>query len=233
MNVSIKIECECGQGYAFEVEPVNGRVPSAVTCPACGADGTAAANAFLERSLQADPSALVPTAAAPLRVKLSVSPGSSAAPATSASARGADRDRYGATLMPGQTTRIQAQHEARAKMLWGDPPLQVLAYLLSQGFSREDASELVQEFLKERMRTIRIKGIKYVSIDIVLFGVPAVAFLNYSLGGRLPRSRAIGFLAVVGLFGVGLLIKGIGLLLSPKSHSGDASEEIDPDSLFD
>jgi hypothetical protein len=118
-------------------------------------------------------------------------------------------------------------------MLWGDPPLQVMAYLLSQGFSREDASELVQEFLKERIRTIRMKGIKYISFGGLSLLVPGMSLLGSWLSDRLPRARAIGFLAVVGLFGAGLLIKGIGLLLSPKSQSGDASEEIDPDSLFD
>jgi hypothetical protein len=45
--IPIEIQCGCGQKYAFEVEPVGGRMPSAVACPACGADGTAAANAII------------------------------------------------------------------------------------------------------------------------------------------------------------------------------------------
>jgi hypothetical protein len=44
MTVPVKIECGCGQRYAFDVEPVNGRMPVAVKCPACGMDGTAASN---------------------------------------------------------------------------------------------------------------------------------------------------------------------------------------------
>ena len=36
----IKIQCGCSQRYAFDIEPVNGRMPSPVACPACGADGT-------------------------------------------------------------------------------------------------------------------------------------------------------------------------------------------------
>src|SRR5437660_1091208 len=36
----IKLECECGQRFAFEVEPVNSRMPAPVECPACGADNT-------------------------------------------------------------------------------------------------------------------------------------------------------------------------------------------------
>jgi len=44
---TIKIVCACGQHYAFDVEPVDGRISSPVACPVCGADGVAAANAIL------------------------------------------------------------------------------------------------------------------------------------------------------------------------------------------
>jgi len=61
----VKIECGCGQNYAFDVEPVNGRMPSAVACPSCGVDGTAAADDFIARSMT------VPTpVAAPAAVRL-------------------------------------------------------------------------------------------------------------------------------------------------------------------
>jgi hypothetical protein len=33
----IKIQCGCGQRYAFDVEPVHGRMPSPVARPVCGA----------------------------------------------------------------------------------------------------------------------------------------------------------------------------------------------------
>lgn len=49
--VPVKIECDCGQNYAFDVEPVNGRMPWAVSCPSCGADGTAAANDCISEQL--------------------------------------------------------------------------------------------------------------------------------------------------------------------------------------
>jgi hypothetical protein len=51
----IKIECECGQKYAFDVEPTNGRMPSKVACPVCGADGTFAANETIARQMSANP----------------------------------------------------------------------------------------------------------------------------------------------------------------------------------
>lgn len=48
--MTVKVECGCGQRYAFDVEPVEGRMPSAVACPACGADGTDAANALIAQN---------------------------------------------------------------------------------------------------------------------------------------------------------------------------------------
>jgi hypothetical protein len=42
--IPVKIQCGCGQRYAFEIEPVCGRMFTPVACPVCGADGTGAAN---------------------------------------------------------------------------------------------------------------------------------------------------------------------------------------------
>ena len=43
----IKIQCPCGSKYSFEVEPVEGRMPFAVNCPTCNADGTETANRLI------------------------------------------------------------------------------------------------------------------------------------------------------------------------------------------
>ncbi len=53
--IPVKIECGCGQRYAFDVDPINGRMPSAVVCPVCGMDGTAAANASITHYLSTQP----------------------------------------------------------------------------------------------------------------------------------------------------------------------------------
>jgi hypothetical protein len=51
--VPVKIRCGCGQKYAFDVYPLNGRMPSPIRCPVCGADGTAAANEVIALALRA------------------------------------------------------------------------------------------------------------------------------------------------------------------------------------
>jgi len=48
--MELKVVCNCGQKFKFDVEPVNGRMPFAVNCPVCGLDGTATANTLLARN---------------------------------------------------------------------------------------------------------------------------------------------------------------------------------------
>jgi len=53
--MEIRVPCTCEQTYAFEVEPVNGVMPCAVSCPVCGADGTGLANEVIRQNLAAAP----------------------------------------------------------------------------------------------------------------------------------------------------------------------------------
>ena len=63
--MEVKIQCPCGTHYAFDVEPVNGRMPVRVHCPGCGADGTDLANGMIRQELAATAApAPVPQAAA-------------------------------------------------------------------------------------------------------------------------------------------------------------------------
>lgn len=55
--MTIKVQCGCGARYSFEVEPQNGAMPFAVNCPACNADGTAAANQVIAQTPAAEPPA--------------------------------------------------------------------------------------------------------------------------------------------------------------------------------
>lgn len=53
--MEIKVQCDCGQKFKFDVEPVNGQVPFVVKCPVCGMDGTARANVILQQLLPPTP----------------------------------------------------------------------------------------------------------------------------------------------------------------------------------
>ncbi|MDB6064417.1 MAG: hypothetical protein JWR26_625 [Pedosphaera sp.] len=87
--MDITVQCQCGQNYEFEIEPVNGVMPCGVNCPSCNADGTQLANEFIARANAGAPvEAAAPVMASPatptasgLRINR---PPPSAAPAPSA-----------------------------------------------------------------------------------------------------------------------------------------------------
>jgi hypothetical protein len=58
--IPVKIICRCGQKYAFDVYPVNGRMSAPVFCPACGCEGTVEANQFIARILRGKTQPLPP-----------------------------------------------------------------------------------------------------------------------------------------------------------------------------
>src|SRR6185503_16980443 len=90
--MEIKIFCNCGAKYKFDVEPVNGRMPRAIVCPVCGADGTAQANQIIGQQMTAPvaeplgvPAPRPPAAGIPQAIRLpstpAVVPATPAAPA--------------------------------------------------------------------------------------------------------------------------------------------------------
>ena len=58
--IFIKIICRCGQKYAFDVHPANGRMPAPVFCPVCGCEGTAEANRLIVHALREQSQLLSP-----------------------------------------------------------------------------------------------------------------------------------------------------------------------------
>jgi hypothetical protein len=66
--IPIKIQCGCGQKYAFDVEPDNGSLRQSVHCPVCGSDGVAVANQLIAQHLAAPPDNVV-TAGARLALR--------------------------------------------------------------------------------------------------------------------------------------------------------------------
>jgi hypothetical protein len=214
----IKLECECGQRFAFEVEPVNSRMPAPVECPACGADRTPAANAVITGS--ADPSipavrareaevqiSIAPHPPAPVKVAISAPPGHQRA----------------SRPVPGQTGRAQAKAEARAKISWGDPPNKVLVYLRSQGYGKEESSALLQELINERIATVRGKGITKIISGSSLICVFLVVFFIFRSGG-VTSPMFLGLTCVLGLYGIWLFANGLLMLMAPKTLPGDVEE---------
>ena len=255
--VPVKIECECGQRYAFDVEPVDGRMPGLIACPTCGADGTPAANDSITRHFAttapatpmirmispapahvapaaqaAAPIALFPTAPAPMAP---VAPVAAAAPASiqpirlsvsaTATARSAPPP---STSRPdprlGLVGREQAEHEARAKAMWGDPAEQIASYLMVQGYSRDEAMELTKTLVKERTSAVRANGIRKMLIGFGLVWVPVIALIFFLSIGYMPL-KLMGAAILVGVYGAYLLLRGFLMAVAPKSEKGDVADQ--------
>lgn len=58
----IKIQCSCGTKFGFDVEPVGGRMPVGIACPACHNNATDLANAQIRQQLGLASSAASPAA---------------------------------------------------------------------------------------------------------------------------------------------------------------------------
>jgi hypothetical protein len=246
----VKIECECGQRYAFDVEPVDARMPAAIACPTCGADGTPAANESITRHfataapvtpvirmISPAPATIAPPppAAAPVASLFPVAPIATAAPPSiqpvrlSVSAVAAARPAPPpSTSRPdprlGLVGREQAEHEARAKAMWGDPPEQIASYLMVQGYEREEAMELTQALVKERTSAVRANGIRKAITGFALMWVPVIAFIVFLAAHFMPL-KLMGLCILVGVYGAYLLIRGVLMAVAPKSEKGDVADQ--------
>jgi hypothetical protein len=215
MMIPIKIQCECGQRYAFDVEPVNGRMTSPVACPACGADGTIATNALIAQNMQPIQPPVAPEPAVRLLV---ATPTSIIQPASSVPA-----PRRGATLA-GQVDPAKAEVEARSKIFWGDPPKDVVQFLMMQGFSHEDASVSVRAMFQERATALQGIGIKKIVTGIALMVVPIMAILVFA-HFHVVLISLLAVAIAVGLWGAWMFLRGSIMLLFPKTESGDVSDK--------
>ena len=204
----VKIECPCGQHYAFDVEPVNQRMPTPVACPTCGADGTAAANEQLGQQIIIPPKATLP--------RLAIKHETAIAPPPPAVHKDAES--------LGLVDRDKALVQARAKILWGDEPEEVIKYLMIQSFSVDEAQECVAELQRERLVTIRGNGMRKIFIGAGLICVTMIAWAIFVSIGVIPI-KLMGIAIAVGLYGGWLAISGALMVIAPKMESGDVGDQ--------
>lgn len=222
---SIKIECGCGQRYAFDVEPVNGQMPYTVACPVCGADGTSVANEVIAQSFQP-----VAVAAVPAGRSETAAPSFQAAPAmriaqpaVHVSAPTAPRTTHTrSVLLPGQTDPTQVAHEARAKIFWGDPPQEVLKFLMINNVPRQEAMEIIRELTHERVVQMRKNGLIKIFSGILMVCVPIGGWFG---GMAMLSIKLFAVMIMLGLWGAYRALKGTFMVVAPKAQQGDVSEQ--------
>ena len=242
--IAVKIQCNCGQKYAFDVEPIGNSLTAPVACPVCGADGTGMANQFIAQRLTMPAAPALPVNAAPavrvaapaqavsasVRVAapaqhapaLGIPGGPPSAPPTVAPVR-APSYAPPTPRLPGQDPE-RAKGEARSKILWGDDPKQVTAFLRGTGYSAQEATEIVNEFVAERVKTVRAEGLAKVIRGGALMFVPVFALIGF-LKYRFFPVQVLGVAMMIGCYGFYLLIKGLFMMIAPKSEGGDVADQ--------
>lgn len=219
--VPIKIECGCGQHYAFDIEPVQGLMPCNVCCPSCGMDGTDAANDYITKTTTPP---MVVAAAAPVVARMRVSVPASTFALDAPSEAAVTPATSGRPSFKREINFEQVVHEARARTLWGDEPEEVVKFLMLQGLSAVEATELKNELFVERAKTVRSNGIFKAVTGFGLMCVPVATLIGCMAVGYIPL-KLIGVTGVLGLWGFYRLLKGSIMFIAPKSEPGDVSDQ--------
>jgi len=124
--------------------------------------------------------------------------------------------------------------EARAKIIWGEPPLAVRVFLTSNGVPRTVAEAKVKEFVGERNMELRSIGMRDVFIGAVLLGVAGfIAFIVFraSLGSSSGIAKVLVLAALAALYGLWKLVNGIIYLVRPQSKNQSLPDMDDSDPL--
>jgi hypothetical protein len=121
--------------------------------------------------------------------------------------------------------REQVETEARAKTFWGDSREEVLKFVMMQGFSAVEATELVNTLFQERAEEIRAAGIKKICLGIVLMAVPVATWILFVTVIHIIFIKVLALTIMAGLYGTYCLLKGLIMFFSPKSEPGDVGDK--------
>ncbi len=117
--------------------------------------------------------------------------------------------------------------EARAKIMWGESPAKVHAFLISKNVGEQDAAVLLEAIIAERAESIRSDGTKKIWIGALCVAVPIAYYLvtHFLLGHWTLR----GFTApvVLGVVGIAMITQGVFMVFRSKTMSGDLSNAAD------
>ncbi len=123
-----------------------------------------------------------------------------------------------------QKTPEQAQHEARAKVFWGDVPEDVVKFLQMQGIGYDEACVMVDAMFTEREKVIRARGVRKICIGVVLMFVPVILWLILAQVGYIDV-KLMAMAVVVGIAGAWFCLKGTFMVVSPQTEIGEVSDQ--------
>ena len=135
-----------------------------------------------------------------------------------------------AALRPVSSQAPDPVVEARAQIIWGEPPATVLATLTAQGVSRATARSLVAKFVQERYESLRQIAQRRIILGLLLLSVPVLYYCfiyhPHNVHGRL-LIRGFGLAIGVGLYGLWKLVGGIVAYLNPAAQKGEIPQLLD------
>ncbi|HWC60662.1 MAG TPA: hypothetical protein VHC44_13280 [Verrucomicrobiae bacterium] len=121
--------------------------------------------------------------------------------------------------------RDQVEIEARAKTLWGDPREEVVKYLMMQGITAAEATEITAGLFAERVKIVRGCGMKKIVISFPLMALPLVFWIVCAVEFHMVPLKIWAFTVIAGIYGLYCLLKGLIMFLSPGSEPGDVSDK--------
>lgn len=107
--------------------------------------------------------------------------------------------------------------------MWGDAPKDVISFLRAHGIDAAEAKSIVDGIFNERAATVRAEGIRKIFTGIGLMLVPVITVIVFLSVGYMPV-KIVGFTVMIGCYGFYLLVKGLFMVLAPKSESGDVAD---------
>ena len=110
--------------------------------------------------------------------------------------------------------------DARAKIIWGESPEKVLAFLQSKSVGDKDAFELIEELMKERADSIRDDGVKKAWVG-VLFVLAPIVYYFVSMFIGYWSMKFFAALIVLGAVGLAKITSGLSMVLRPRAVTGD------------
>lgn len=122
------------------------------------------------------------------------------------------------------TDSERAYSEAKSRIFWGDKKEETMSILLSSGsFSEEQASKILDAFIKDRNKSARYEATKQIAIGLSLIALSA--YLTYEfVGPSIPNyweRKELGGLLLPGVYGFFKLSKGIDLWIRPRFRFSD------------
>jgi len=123
--------------------------------------------------------------------------------------------------------------EARARVIWGEPPSSVRDFLIGNGVSQPLADAKLKEFELERSQELRRIGLRNVLTGVVLTGAAGVTlymgFRNASATTGIISALAVVLLA--GVYGMWKVVKGARYLVRPQSEHKSIPDIVQSDLL--